>query len=144
MRDATDCTAETVPYLGIELEPSVGSEHHDRWRAEGVLCRQQYAEVIQSSLELRAGRPPNSTMPFLRNCECRSVTNWPCYCSQRYHPGSHRSLSQWCWRWNGYPTYLEWCCSVVCTWVIRQLPGFTHNPLDSCKPDQCARGPQRR
>ena len=76
--------------LSVKLEPSVRGEHHDSWRAEGVLGGQQYAEVVQPALELRARRSPDRTVPFLQAGQSATDGTRPrmrSY-SRRYRPAS--------------------------------------------------------
>lgn len=62
---------ERGAYLGVQLEPPIRREHHDRRRAKRVLCRQQDTEVVESAFELRPRRTAQSAVPFLRPHEVR-------------------------------------------------------------------------
>jgi hypothetical protein len=53
-------------HLRIELKTSIGRKHHDRWRTEWIFRRQEYAEMIQSTLEFGPRRSSKCAMPFLK------------------------------------------------------------------------------
>jgi hypothetical protein len=55
-----------LAHLGVQFEPAVGGEKHDAWWTEWIFRRQPNPEVIQSPLEICAGRSTQGAMPLLR------------------------------------------------------------------------------
>ena len=51
--------------LSVEFEPSIRSEHQDRWGAEWVLRGEENSEMVMSSFKLRTGGTTNGAVPFL-------------------------------------------------------------------------------
>jgi hypothetical protein len=51
--------------LGIEFKPSIRGEHQNGRRAKRVFRGKQDAKVVETSLELCAGRTTDGTVPFL-------------------------------------------------------------------------------